>query len=172
MEWLGNSQLRKYAIEGQKILAYCKHDSDPYFIEDRNRLTTYAAHCEGLGHVPDGLHVLVYGGEYRETGEYGEDLGHIPAWWFLNDDMFETVGAPVRFVPISEKDATDTTRYSIYRKEIFTDEARQMLLDAGVTPDETWMLKLQFDNREDAENQYDIEISHNNPMFAYKLVVE
>lgn len=82
------------APKDRPILALCRHDADPYFIEGGRRLTTYGAHAEGLTRVADGPHVVVWG------GEYDGDEGVIPAWWFLNDGDFETVANPVAWMSI------------------------------------------------------------------------
>lgn len=75
------------------ILAFCVHVADSYFEPGGSgRLTTYGAHCEGLGHVDDGWHVLVFGGQYVEDDHY------TPAWWFLSGSDFEVVANPICWI--------------------------------------------------------------------------
>lgn len=92
--------IEKYQKEGQLILAVTSHEDDEYHINETGVLTTYGAHCEGLTCAMDGMHVLVWGGEYVETGEYGDVLGYIGPWWFVNDGTFETPANPILYLPI------------------------------------------------------------------------
>ena len=88
--------------DGTPILAWCDHKADPYVEDEKTgRLTTYAAHCEGgIGHVIDGPHVVVWGGEYSEDDWESDTHLTIPDWWFLFDDEFQTVANPTRWLPI------------------------------------------------------------------------
>jgi hypothetical protein len=81
------------------ILGWCKHDSDPYRAGPTS-LTTYGAHCEGLAHVEDGPHVLVWGGGFDDVGEYGAIEASCPDWWFRFGSEFEEVAAPVLWAEI------------------------------------------------------------------------
>lgn len=75
------------------IVAYCKHDADPG-PDETGRLSLYMGHAEGLSHVEDGWHVLVWGGAWDDrTHEY--DGGWMPDWWFLSDGNFETAANPI-----------------------------------------------------------------------------
>lgn len=92
----------KYAKEGALILALTDHEAaTPWESETGSiKLPPYLAHAEDLNYVPDGYHVLVFGGEYKESDyESGIDI-YIPNWWFLNDGNFETVGNPIKFIPL------------------------------------------------------------------------
>lgn len=65
--WLPITELYKYAKEGALILALTDHGADkPIVVEEAGRevlrLSTYLAHADGMGHVNDGYHVLVFGG--------------------------------------------------------------------------------------------------------------
>ncbi len=85
--------------DGSCILAICKHDENSYVFDGGRKLTTYGAHCESFSHVPDGVHVLVWGGEY--TDNYDEHLSFtIPNWWFRNGSDFEEVANPIGWLPI------------------------------------------------------------------------
>lgn len=105
--WLPATELYKYAKEGAMILALTDHESDePIVVEEAGReiltLSTYLAHAEGMGHVIDGYHVLVFGGEYSEDDWESGISFAIPNWWFLNDGAFETPGNPIKFIPLLE----------------------------------------------------------------------
>lgn len=102
LNWLPASELYKYAEEGALILALTNHEAaTPWESETGSiKLPPYLAHAEELSYVPDGYHVLVFGGAYSEYDrEYGIDYT-IPNWWFLNDGYFETPGNPIKFIPL------------------------------------------------------------------------
>ena len=90
--------------DGTPVLGWCVHDADPYFIEPegkdgRSRLTIYAAHTEGLSHVEDGAHVIVWGGSWDDsTHEYSG--GWMPDWWFRADSEFDETANPTHWMPI------------------------------------------------------------------------
>ncbi len=83
--------------DGTAIVAYCADEADP---KDGINLTTYGAHAEGLGHVPDGFHVLVWGGAYHEGDLETGTSFTIPDWWFRDGSNFEEVAAPLAWKPI------------------------------------------------------------------------
>ena len=84
--------------DGTLILGLGVHEADPYVMAD-GRLTIYGAQVEGLSRVPDGIHVLEWGGEYTETDEYNVPFT-IPPWWFRSGSEFEEVANPVAWMPI------------------------------------------------------------------------
>jgi hypothetical protein len=87
--------------DGTRILAWCIHDSDPYTCDGGYTLTTYGAHCEAFGVVPDGPYVVQFGGEmYESCDDIWEPPIYIPAWWFIADGNFETPVAPICWKPI------------------------------------------------------------------------
>lgn len=87
------------APRDRPILGLCVHAADPG-PDSSGRISPYLAHAEGLSHVPDGPHVLVWGGEYRESDlESGINV-HIPAGWFRSDSDFEVAANPVGWLPI------------------------------------------------------------------------
>lgn len=90
------------APKDRPILAWCVHEADPYHIEGTNKLTLYGAHCEGLGHVLDGANVLVWGGGFCDTGEYGEVMAELSDWWFAKDSEFECPANPICWAEITE----------------------------------------------------------------------
>ena len=94
-------QPMKTAPKDRPILGLCKHDTDRYFAA--GVLTTYAAHAENINHVPDGPHVIEWGGEYSE---YESEIGSgftIPDWWFRTGSDFEEVANPVAWCEIPEE---------------------------------------------------------------------
>ncbi len=94
--------------DGTPIVGFCVHDADPYYIS-KTELTAYGAHAEGVMHVGDGPHVLVWGGAYDvdptesvEISEIagGERRGMMPDWWFRFGSDFEEVANPTHWIPL------------------------------------------------------------------------
>lgn len=84
--------------DGTPILARCDHAADEDY---GDRLSVYASHAEGTRHVPDGLHVVVWGGAYEEAGdEIGYGSYVMPDWWFRAGSDFEEVANAVAWMPI------------------------------------------------------------------------
>lgn len=97
MKFLWNRDM-SLAPRDRPIVAWCRHDADPYHTSELGQyLTTYAAHAEVFGHADDGLQIVEWGGEYDDT----ED-GHIPAWWFVRGTDFEKPANPVAWVTLEE----------------------------------------------------------------------
>lgn len=94
--------------DGTPILALCSHEAAESDEDEGGRLPPYAAHVEGLSHVEDGYHVVVWGGEYDDPGDplEGEPPCYAPAWWFRYGSDFEEVANPVAWMPIP-KEAPD-----------------------------------------------------------------
>ena len=87
--------------DGTKILGWCIHEADPYHLEGGKRLTKYGAHAEGLGHVENGPHILVWGGGFDDST--WESAGaHIPDWWFQYGSSFEVPANPTHWMPLPE----------------------------------------------------------------------
>ncbi len=87
------------APKDRPIVGLCIHEADPYTEDGGRTLTVYGAHCEGLSHVPDGLHVIEWGGEYLEQDFTGATFS-IPAWWFRSGSDFEEVANPVAWMDL------------------------------------------------------------------------
>lgn len=88
------------APKDRPIIGWCVHSADPYWLDDGKRLTPYGSHAEGLRHVDDGAHVLVWGGEYSENDwEMGINC-HVPAYWFQNGSDYEVVANPTHWMPL------------------------------------------------------------------------
>ena len=89
--------------DGSLILALCVHAADPYYLEPENKgqcaLTLYGAHTEGLGHVPDGVHVVQWGGAFDDS-TWETPGAHLPDWWFQAGSDFEVTASPVAWCPI------------------------------------------------------------------------
>ena len=86
--------------DGTPIIGWCDHEADLYYEEEGKRVTVYAAHAEGMSHVPDGPHVLVWGGEYSEHDAYTGSSFTIPCWWFRVGSDFEEVANPTHWMPL------------------------------------------------------------------------
>jgi len=87
------------APKDRPIIGLCSHAADPFWEDDKGkRITTYAAHAEGLGRVPDGPHVLVWGGSYH--GSEDEGNCYIPDWWFRAGSEWEEVANPTHWAPL------------------------------------------------------------------------
>ena len=90
------------APRDRPILGWCEHGADPYWEEEGKRLTVYGAHAEGLSHVQDGPHVLVWGGSYDdgdwESGYSGSTF--VPDWWFLAGSDFEVAANPTHWCEV------------------------------------------------------------------------
>lgn len=90
------------AHKDRPILAWVEHAADPYVDpeSETGRLTTYAAHHEGLSKAPDGLQVLVWGGAYQDRDEASGTSWKIEDWWFVCGSEWETVANPVCWWPM------------------------------------------------------------------------
>lgn len=96
MQWQHISSAPK---DGSPILGWCCHAADPGFAEgDSGSLTLYAAHAEGLSHVEDGAHVIVWGGAWADSWEDGG--GSLPDWWFQFGSDFEIAANPTHWMMI------------------------------------------------------------------------
>lgn len=87
--------------DGTPILGWCVHEADPYF-EGNGDLTLYGAHAEGLSHVDDGPHVLVWGGSFDDRTYLEPDAANLPDWWFRDGSDFEQAANPTHWIPIPE----------------------------------------------------------------------
>jgi predicted transcriptional regulator len=64
-------------------------------------ITIYSAHCDGMSHVENGPHVLVWGGAVDDRPEDGGAF--IPDWWFLSGSDFEVAANPTHWLPIPKE---------------------------------------------------------------------
>lgn len=91
--------------DGTPILALCRHDADPEPVVQRPNVRTmlslYAAHAEGMGHVQDGPHVLVWGGAFDDS-TWETPGASLPDWWFQFGSDFEIAAYPIGWLPIPE----------------------------------------------------------------------
>jgi hypothetical protein len=83
--------------DGAVILGYCVHTADPYFTGER--LTDYGARCEGLGHVEDGIHAILWESAREESDGWESPSYCIPAGWVHNADC-EQMANPTHWVPL------------------------------------------------------------------------
>jgi hypothetical protein len=98
VEGMGWQPIDTAPKDGTLIVGWCDHEADPYY--DGKKLTVYAAHAEGISHVPDGPHVLEWGGEYSEYDDYTGSGFTIPAWWFRAGSDFEEVANPTHWMAL------------------------------------------------------------------------
>jgi hypothetical protein len=83
--------------DGTVILGYCVHTADPYFAGER--LTDYGARCEGLGHVEDGIHAILWESAREESDGWESPSYWIPAGWVHNADC-EQMANPTHWMPL------------------------------------------------------------------------
>lgn len=88
------------APKDRPILGLCVHEADPYHVGE-GKLTLYGGHAEGLSHVEDGPHVLVWGGGWDDSShEYSG--GWMPDWWFRFGSEFEEAANPIAWIAIPD----------------------------------------------------------------------
>lgn len=95
--------------DGTPILGYCVHSDDAYYEEAGNRLTDYGARAEGLSHVEDGAHVLVWDDAYECSDGWEMPSCTIPAWWTLAHDA-EVIANPTHWQPITPPTAAKAAK--------------------------------------------------------------
>ena len=100
----GQWQPIETAPKDRDILVWFDHDADPYHDpNDNNRLTDYAAWAEAGGFMDGrGFCVAKWQPEHWESvDEYG--AGYLlPAYWFAKEnDDYERVVNPVRWLPVN-----------------------------------------------------------------------
>lgn len=88
--------------DGTPILGWCRHDADLYYDDNDDSLTPYGCHCEGLNHVSDGPHVVLWVDDYQD-GDWENGYITIPGWWFRDDSDFEVVANPTHWMSIPEE---------------------------------------------------------------------
>ena len=88
--------------DGTRIVGWCVHEADSYTEDGGSTLTVYGAHCEGLSHVPDGAHILEWGGERSEYDTYTGTGFTIPNFWFRTGSEFEEVASPTHWLPLPD----------------------------------------------------------------------
>ena len=86
--------------DGTPILGWCVHNEDRIWEIEGKSMTLYAAHTEGLSHVEDGIHVIVWGGGWDDRSYDEPDAGHLPDWWFLSGSCFEVTANPTHWMPL------------------------------------------------------------------------
>jgi len=90
--------------DGTTFLGWCNHEADDHIEGDSDRLTVYAGHSEGMSHVENGPHVLVWGGAYDDN-TYEYQGGYMPDWWFLSGSDFEVAANPTHWLPVPAEPA-------------------------------------------------------------------
>lgn len=88
--------------DGTRILVFYDSESDPYYAEEKGRLTPYGAHADS-GDFLDGTGVSVaqwVDGWHETVDEYGSGYW-MPGWWFawFNGDT-DLVLAPTHWRPL------------------------------------------------------------------------
>jgi hypothetical protein len=90
--------------DGTPILAWCDHDADPYVADEASQcLTLYAAHAEGMGHVPTGYAIVVWGGGFDDSSYEYPNEANLPDWWFRHGSEFEEAANPTHWMPMPPK---------------------------------------------------------------------
>lgn len=97
-QWLPIETAPKEPVEGHTLIGWCEHGKDPYYLDGGKRLTTYGAHCEGLGPQEDGVYSIVWGGEESDYDEFSDKSWTIPDWWFIDDGTYEKPVNPTMFM--------------------------------------------------------------------------
>lgn len=87
--------------DGTPILGWCVHSADSYYVENVGCLTDYRARVEGLSHVEDGPHVLVWGEAYEVSDGWENPSCTIPAGWELSHDC-EVMANPTHWMPLPQ----------------------------------------------------------------------
>lgn len=85
--------------DGTAILGWCVHKADPYYDSESGCLTNYGARVEGLSHVEDGAHVLIWGEAYEVSDGWENPSFMMPAGWELSHDC-EVMANPTHWMPI------------------------------------------------------------------------
>lgn len=80
--------------DGTKVLGWCNHKADPYWLNDGFSLTDYGLHSESVAHARDGIHVVEWGGEYHDVDCV------MPNWWFVSGTDFEVAANPTHWKPL------------------------------------------------------------------------
>ena len=83
--------------DGEVIIGYCVHTADPYYAGER--LTDYGARCEGLGHVEDGIHAIMWESAREDSDGWESQSYLIPAGWVHNADC-EQMANPTHWMPL------------------------------------------------------------------------
>jgi hypothetical protein len=82
--------------DGTPILGWCQHTADDY---DGDHMTAYGARAEGLSHVEDGPHVLIWGDSYEVSDGWENPSFMMPAGWELSHDC-EVMANPTHWMPL------------------------------------------------------------------------
>ena len=99
--------------DGTPILGYCVHSESAYYSDHVAGLTDYGARAEGLSHVDDGPHVLVWDEAFEESDGWEMPSYTIPAWWVSAHDP-EAAATPTHWMPIPPAPMTATPVDSMF----------------------------------------------------------
>ncbi len=92
------------APKDKPILGWCRDECSSdvcgYHTGTGTSLCLYHGHAEGLSHVEDGPHVVVWGGSWADCEDDGG--GWMPDWWFRSDSEFEVAANPIAWAPIPD----------------------------------------------------------------------
>lgn len=62
-------------------------------------MTIYGGHTEGLSHVEDGPHVVMWGGAFDDS-TWEAQGARMPDWWFQYGSSFEVTANPTHWMPL------------------------------------------------------------------------
>ena len=85
--------------DGTKIVGWCNHEADKYFLPNGN-LTDYGAAAEGMSHAEDGPQIVEWVEGSWDIDEFRDKTIHYPSWWFVSYTDGECAANPTHWTPL------------------------------------------------------------------------